>query len=297
MNLDYLKSFFVTAQCNSISKAAKKLHLTQPGLSMQIQNLENIIGAQLLIRSNKGVELTDEGRVVFEHASSMLSLESNIHKNIKELKTKNNILSISSCNCLGAYVLPCSIYTFKEIYPDLKVSLEVCRTRTVINRLLNHETNIGILTSEYEVPGLSIEPFMEDSLILVSSPNTDYTSISLEELKNIPLMVHSEDSSLNKLLSESLESSNLTLDDLNIALTMNSSESIKSTITSGHGFAFLPSITVRKELRSATLKKININDLDTKFNYYFAYRENHSFSLHEQRFKKYILSKKRCFCS
>lgn len=297
MNLDHLKSFFVTAESKSISKAAKKLHLTQPGLSMQIQSLENIIGADLLIRSNKGVELTDEGRIVFEHASSMLSLESSIHKNIKDLKTKNNILSISSCNCLGAYFLPCRLYTFKEIYPDLKVSLEVSRTRNVIKRLLNHEANIGILTSKYDVPGLSIEALLEDNLILVSSPNPKYKSIRLEDLKSIPLIIHSEDSSLNKVLYESLERSNLSQDDLNIVLTMNSSESIKSTITSGHGFAFLPSITVRKELRSGALNKVKVNDLDTKFNYYFAYRENHDFTLHEERFKKYLLSRKQCFCS
>ncbi len=80
MNLDYLRSFYITVKCNSISKAAKHLHLTQPGLSMQIQNLEDEVGAMLLIRSNKGVELTEEGRIVFEHAATMLSLESNIKK-------------------------------------------------------------------------------------------------------------------------------------------------------------------------------------------------------------------------
>lgn len=75
MDLNYLKSFYMTVKCNSISRAAKKLHLTQPGLSIQIQNLENEVGATLLERSNKGVELTEEGQIVFEHANTMLSLE------------------------------------------------------------------------------------------------------------------------------------------------------------------------------------------------------------------------------
>lgn len=296
MNLDYLRSFFVIVQCNSISKAAKKLHLTQPGLSMQLQNLENKIGATLLIRSNKGVELTDEGKIVYEHASTILSLENNIQNNIKDLRVKKNILSISSCNCLGAYVLPCSIYTFKEIYPDLKVSLEVCSTRAVIKKLINHETNIGILTSKYEIPGLAIHPLIKDNLVLVSNSNVEYNQISLDNLKNIPLIMQSEDSSIRKILSESLKKYNINSNDLKIALSMNSSESIKSAIISGHGFAFLPAIVVRPELRAGTIKKINITDLDVTFNYYFAYRENHVFTQHEEKFKKFILSKKRCFC-
>lgn len=297
MNLDHLKSFLVIVECNSISKAAKKLHLTQPGLSMQLQSLENEIGAKLLIRSNKGVRLTDEGKIVFEHASTMLSLENNIQNNIKNLKTKNNLLSICSCNSLGAYVLPCSIYTFKEIYPDLKVSLEVCETKIVIEKLLNHKTNMGVLTYECEIPGLSTHSLITDNLVLVSNPDVEYNQINLEDLKSIPLIIQNEDSSIRNILDHRLKEHNISFNDLNIVLTVNSSESIKSTISSGHGFAFLPAITIRQELRSKAMKKINIRDLDTKFNYYFAHRENYKFTKYEERFKKFILSKKRCFCS
>lgn len=296
MNLDYLRSFSVIVQCNSISKAAKKLHLTQPGLSRQLQNLENEIGAKLLIRSNKGVQLTDEGKVVFEHASTMLSLEENIQNNIKKLKIKDSLLSICSCNSLGAYVLPCSIYTFKEIHTDLKVSLEVCSTKDVIKKLLNHEANMGVLTSEYEVPGLSTYALIEDSLVLVSNTGIEYNQITLEDLKDIPLILQNDDSSIRKILSNSLKEHNISTDDLNTILTINSSQSIKSAITSGHGFAFLPAIVVRQELRSNAIKKINVLDLDTRFNYYFAHRDNYNFTKHEERFKKFVLSKKRCFC-
>lgn len=296
MNLDYLRSFFVIVESNSISKAAKKLHLTQPGLSMQLQNLENEIGAKLLTRSNKGVQLTDEGKVVFEHASTMLSLESNIQNNIKNLKAKENMLSICSCNSLGDYVLPCSIYTFKEINPNLNVSLEVCNTESVIEKLQNHEANLGVLTSKYEIPGIRTHPLIEDNLVLVSNSSAQYKEISLEELKNIPLIIQGENSSIRKILSTSLEKHNISCHDLNISLTMSSSQSIKSAVSSGHGFAFLPAITVRQDLRSNAMKKINIKDLDTKFNYYFAHRDNHTFTKYEERFKKFVLSKKRCFC-
>ena len=78
MNITYLRSFYTTVKFNSISKAAKDMHLTQPGLSMQLQSLENEIGTKLLNRSNKGVELTEEGKVVYEYAGTMISLADNL---------------------------------------------------------------------------------------------------------------------------------------------------------------------------------------------------------------------------
>ena len=80
MNLQYLRAFYVTVKVNSISKAAKTLHLTQPGLSMQIQSLEKELQVSLLNRSNRGVELTDAGKIVFDYADTILSLQENIER-------------------------------------------------------------------------------------------------------------------------------------------------------------------------------------------------------------------------
>lgn len=297
MNLDYLRSFSVIVECNSISQAAKKLHLTQPGLSLQLQGLENEIGAKLLIRSNKGVELTEEGRIVYEHASSMLSLENNIHKSISKLNQKDNILSISACKSLGEYVLPCSIYTFREIYMDLDVSLDVYNSNLVIEKLLNHETNIAIITGNYDYPGIISIPILKDELILVSSADMEYTNASINDIKRIPLVLRDINSNTRIILKDALKKHSIDIEDLNIILSANSPESIKSTISSGRGFAFLPEITVRKELRAGTMKKVDIKDLNTKFHYHLLYRENSQFTKQEERFKIFITSNKRCFCT
>src|SRR5690554_962566 len=166
MNLDYLRSFYVTVKSNSISRAAKQLHLTQPGLSMQIQNLEDEVGAKLLTRSNKGVKLTDEGKIVFEHATTMLSIQKNIKKSIKDLENTKKTLSIVACKSLGEYVLPCSLYTFKEIYTDVDVKLEVYNSSAVIKKILSHETNIGIITGSYVFESIATIPILSDNLIL-----------------------------------------------------------------------------------------------------------------------------------
>lgn len=296
MNLDYLRSFFVIVESNSISKAAKKLHLTQPGLSMQLQNLENEVGAKLMIRSNKGVELTEEGQVLYDHASTILSLESNIKKNIKNLKENKNILSICACKSLGDYVLPCSIYTFKEIYPDLDVFLEVYDTSNVIQKLTNHEANIAIITGDYKSKNIVTLPILKDELVLVSGPDSEFDEIDIDGLMELPLILRDQSSSTRVLLSNILENQFVNMDDLNVILSVNSPESIKSAILSGRGYAFLPRVVVRPELRSGLMKAVQIKGLDTSFNYHLAYRKDSQFTPYEEKFKKFISSNKRCFC-
>ncbi|NLJ99227.1 MAG: LysR family transcriptional regulator [Tissierellia bacterium] len=296
MNLDYLRSFYITVKNNSISKAAKQLHLTQPGLSMQIQNLEDEVGATLLTRSNRGVELTDEGKIVFEHATTMLSLEKNIKRSIKHLKKSRTTLSIVACKSLGEYVLPCSIYTFQEIYTDIDVKLEIHNTPIVIQKLLAHETNIGIITGNYDLDNIITIPIHSDKLLLVGGPETELDNINLDDLTDIPLILREEGSTNRLLLTNILSKHGINMDSLNTILSFNSPESIKSAVSSGRGFAFLPNVAVKQDLRRGHLKKINIKDLDSNFNYYLAYRKNYQFTNYEKIFKRFITSRKRCFC-
>ena len=296
MNLASLRSFYTTVKFNSISKAAKELHLTQPGLSMQLQSLENEIGAKLLNRSNRGVELTEEGSLVYEYASSMLSLEDNLQIALKNLKNKNSKLFISSCKSIGEHILPCSIYTFKEIHFNIDISMEIDNSSKVLENLMNHTTNIAII-QDMEVPdSISTIPIMSDKLILVGGKNTEKSSISLTELSSIPLILREEGSGILALLEKSLKENLLTFNNLNILISLNSLESIKSSVASGRGYSFLPESVVSHELRTGTLQKINIEELHIPFNYHIAFRKNYILTDYENKFLDFLTSKKRCFC-
>lgn len=297
MNLTYLRSFYTTVKCNSISKAAKQLHLTQPGVSMQIQKLENDINFKLLNRSNTGVSLTSAGEIIFEFAESMLSIEDNLQKKLDELKNINSKLIISCCKSLGEHVMPCSIYTFKEIHYKTDISMEIDNTSDILKKLTNHETNIGIIQGKpSDCKNLELIPLMTDNLILVGGRNTSFKSVNVEELYKLPLITR-EDGSANKLLVESsLKKNKINIDNLNFVLSLNSPQSIKSSVSFGQGYSFLPAISLNHELRSGELKKIDINDLKLPFQYYIALRKNYKLDYYEQKFVDFLTSKKRCFC-
>lgn len=297
MNLIYLRSFYTAVKCNSISKAAKQLHLTQPGVSMQIQKLENEMNFKLLNRSNSGVSLTKAGALTFEFAESMLSLQDNLEKQLDELNNVKSKLNVSCCKSLGEHVMPCSIYTFKEIHCSIDVAMEIDNTSEVLKKLANHETNIGIIQGKPDHEhDFEIIPLMSDKLILVGGKDTNIKSVNIEELHKLPLILR-EDGSANRCISEGvLKSNDIDCDQLNVVLSLNSPQSIKSSITFGQGYAFLPEISIIHELRSGTLKKINIENITLPFEYYIVIRKNYNLSPVEKKFVDFLSSKKRCFC-
>lgn len=296
MNLEYLQSFYVTVKSNSISKAAENLHLTQPGLSMQLKNLEKELGVTLLNRSNKGVEMTEEGKVVFDYAHTILDIKGNIERDLKSLHETVPTLIIGSCKSVGEYALPCSIYTFKKFNKDIDIHMQIDNSEEVIKKLCDHTINIGIVQKHPENNSISTKTIISDELVLVGSAYNDKNKISLEELRDLPLILREEGSGTRELILNSLEEKNIDLRDLNVIYNLNSPEAIKSSISSDKGFSFLPKLIINKELKKNYLKQIDIDELKIDFKYYLIYRKNYRLTSYEKRFVDFIISSKRGFC-
>ncbi|SDL38541.1 DNA-binding transcriptional regulator, LysR family [Clostridium cochlearium] len=296
MNLEYLQSFYVTVKSNSISKAAENLHLTQPGLSMQLKNLEKELGVTLLNRSNKGVEMTEEGKVVFDYAHTILDIKGNIERDLKSLHETVPTLIIGSCKSVGEYALPCSIYTFKKFNKDIDIHMQIDNSEEVIKKLCDHTINIGIVQKHPENNSISTKTIISDELVLVGSTYNDKNKISLEELRDLPLILREEGSGTREIILNSLEEKNIDLKNLNVIYNLNSPEAIKSSISSDKGFSFLPKLIINKELKKNYLKQIDIDELKIDFKYYLIYRKNYRLTSYEKRFVDFIISSKRGFC-
>ncbi|WP_425446357.1 LysR substrate-binding domain-containing protein [Dethiothermospora halolimnae] len=296
MNIDYLKAFYTTVKSNSISKAAKKLHLTQPGLSMQIQSLERELQVSLLNRSNRGVELTEAGKIVFNYSDTILSLKDNLERDLENLKTNKRQLSIGACKAIGEYALPCSIYVYKQDNENVDINLQISNTKDVIQNLINRTVNIGIIHSNVESPQLNIQKITSDNLVLVTSLPLVKDKISISELINLPLIFREKGSGTRYTIEEDLNKHGISSNDLNIVYELNSMEAIKSSVIAGKGMAFIPEMSVKRELYNGTLKEIVIEELQIVSDFSVAYMKNTELSPCERDFIKFIKSSKRGFC-
>ncbi|MBE6068142.1 MAG: LysR family transcriptional regulator [Clostridium lundense] len=296
MNLEHLQAFYETVKYNSISKAAESLHLTQPGLSMQLKNLEKEFGARLLTRSNKGVELTEEGKVVFNYADTILSIKGNIERDLKNLQKDTPKLMITSCKSVGEYALPCSIYTFKKLHKEVDIDMKVVNSTEVIQRLHDHTINIGIIQGEPLSDDIDIKKIISDELILVGKSDNDKKTISIEELKKLPLILREKTSNTRYLVDAALKKKGVSIKDLNVIYDLNSPEAIKSSISAGNGFSFLPRLILRKELKQGIIQSIDVEGIKINFNYNITFRKNYTFTEYEQKFVDFITSNKKGFC-
>lgn len=296
MDITYLKSLYVTAKCNSISVAAKKLHLSQPGLSFQLQSLESSIGKTLLQRSNKGVALTPEGEVVFNYAKSILALEENMRKELEELENFKNQLTIGACSSLADYALPCSTYTFKQIHDDIDINILSMTSCEVLKKLRDREINIGIIQSLDSITDMTEVPIITSNVILVCDYNLKTSSINLDELMELPIITRESTATINKFIANDLKTHGREFNDLNIQFSLNSDEALKRTLMHSEIYAFLPELVIKHELHDKYLKKVFIKDLSLQCKFTLVYRSDYELKGYEKSFIEFITSSHRCFC-
>jgi DNA-binding transcriptional LysR family regulator len=296
MDINYLKSLYVTAQCNSISVAAKKLHISQPGLSFQLQSLESSVGKTLLKRSNKGVALTPEGEIVYNYAKSFITIENNMKKELKELGRANRELTIGACSSLADYALPCSAYTFKQIHDDIDINILSMTSCDVLKKLRDREINIGIIQSLNSNSNINEIPLIKSDIVLVCDYNVPTTSITINELMDLPLITREHSSIINESIAYNLKKLSLDFNNFNILFSLNSDEAIKRTLMHNESYAFLPELVIKHELHDKYLKKVFIKDLSLQCSYSLVYRNDYSLKNFEKLFKDFITSGHRCFC-
>ena len=123
MNLNQLNYFYTVCMCGSLSEASKQLYISQPSLSSSIKSLENEFGVSLFSRHYKGMELTAEGKRLFEMCKDILVRTEKLENIMKDLGNERNRLRLGVPPMIGSLILPYIYCEFCQIYPD--VTLEI----------------------------------------------------------------------------------------------------------------------------------------------------------------------------
>ena len=289
MNISNLQAFIETVQTSSISKAAVNLHLTQPAVSLQIRNLEASLGYQILIRSNRGVQLTEQGKVFFTYAQSFLTLWDNLQRDLKAMETGEYVaLQIGTCPAIGQYALPCTLYMFKQKFPQIQVSVQNLTTEAVISELREHTLQVGFVEGMIQSPDLSSHAVLTSELILAAAPTIPIQEVALTEISNLPLVLTTKNCDVRRSLKKILASRGIDELILKPFLELDSLESVKSAVLSGHGLSFLPYMAIKKELFSGELKQVTIKDGRLDITFSMIWRKDNEQSVYCQKLIDFI---------
>lgn len=169
-NLSQYKIFYEVAKAGNISKAAKELYISQPAISKAISKLEDSLNVILFTRSSRGVHMTPEGELLFQHAQAAfqaLEMGEQELKRIREFHIGH--LRIGVSNTLCKYILLPYLKNFIEQYPHIKITIEGQATAKTVSMLEQHTLDVGLVAEPSIHSGLSFIPVMDIQDIFVST--------------------------------------------------------------------------------------------------------------------------------
>lgn len=169
-NLSQYKIFYEVAKAGNISKAAKELYISQPAISKAIGKLEDSLGLSLFTRSSRGVQLTSEGEILFEHAREAFEALERGEQELRRIQEFDiGHLRIGVSNTLCKYILLPYLKTFIDQYPHMKVTIESQSTVQTLNRLEQQKIDLGLVAEPSLRKDLSFIPVMDIQDIFVST--------------------------------------------------------------------------------------------------------------------------------
>lgn len=216
VNYEFYKVFFYVAKYQSISKAAENLLISQPAVSYHIKTLEDNLGITLFVRTKKGVNLTDEGKILFNYVEKGVEAfinGENALTNLKNLDYGN--IRIGASTTVSKHVLMPYLSEFHKMYPNIEINITNNLTDNLLKDLKNGNLDMLILNLPMkEIKDLKIQKIMDVQDIFVT--NYDYyekigNKINLNDLKEYPLLFQKKPSNTRDYLEKYLKDNNVNL--------------------------------------------------------------------------------------
>jgi DNA-binding transcriptional LysR family regulator len=266
MDTRQLAAFCAVLERKSFSLAAEQLGVTQPAVSLQIRSLEKRLGQQLLDRSGRRVEPTEAGRRLYRNAQRMLALEEQL---LGELAAEGEgalagRLVMGASTGPGGTVLPLLLCEFQRRNPDVHVALSVSDTQTVVEQVARRELELGVVGAARRQRAVVFEPFFRDEVILACPPGHPYAgrTITLDELREEPLIVMQEGAGVRQVIEDELRGVGIRLRELDVRVELGLQESVRSAVAAGYGVTFISRAAVEAELTAGTIAAARVEGLD-----------------------------------
>lgn len=289
LHIECFEYFYKVAMAKSISKVADSAHISQPALSQQIQKLEESLGHQLLIRSNKGVELTEKGSIVLKYADNIVRTLESMMEHLEDDSKNGQTIKIEACWPIATYALPCIFYKIKSKFPHHNYELISNSYEAIEENVKNNISDLGVIYGRPNDSSISYYEIGIDKLALVASYDYEIEEeITFENLLKHPFVLLNDKLNIKETLINRMKELGHKSKELNILYMSDSTESVKSSIFKGYGIAFLPYISIKKELYNKQLKLIKISDFSIEYQMYLINEKNSKLSKSVREFIEYF---------
>ncbi len=259
MTLRHLRVFLAVYQTQNVTRAAERLHMTQPTVTRAVQELERYYGVHLFERINRRLYITQSGRQLYARAVHIVGSFDRMEKELKNWD-EFGLLRIGATPTLASVLLPKTLMTFEKKHPKLRVRCSVENGTHLQEALADDRLDFALIEGEVAAEHLHAEPFSEDRLILLlppDDPRRNAPALTLRELAESPLLLREKGSMGRSFLDRVFAAHDLPLEPLMESI---STHAIIQAVHAGLGISFLPQRLIRHSVESGFVATRAVDD-------------------------------------
>jgi DNA-binding transcriptional LysR family regulator len=258
MDIAVLKTFLAVAQERSFSRAAAKVHRTQPAVSQAIRRLEVDLGEQLFDRSSKSGTLTEAGRLLHNYGQRLVRLAEETESAMRELRDLQRGRVLIGANEAAVHTLLPLIGRFRERFADIAIDVRRVPARQIAAEVQQGRLDFGALTFHPTEAGLLEVPVGSDELVLLVHPDHPLAvrqQVTMEELASEPVVAHNDPSPARERVLRLFDQRHIAL---KMVIALPSLDGIKRAVELKLGVALLPRRCAITELASGRLVAVPV---------------------------------------
>jgi DNA-binding transcriptional LysR family regulator len=278
LDLVQMETFLAVAEERSFSRAAARLHRTQPAVSQAIAKLEGELGEVLFDRSSRDGTLTDAGEVLREYAAKLLNLRGDAEEALSELRALHRgRLNVAANEYTCLYLLPL-LDEFRRQNPRIKLAVQRTLASRISDEVLMHSVEFGVVSFRPDDTQVKSIVVYRDDLAFVVNPRHPLAGtgkVSIRQLGTQNFIAHNVPSPQRQKVIQTFKRHKTPLQ---MGVELPSLEAIKRFVEMGNGVALVPGLTVRPELESGALVQVQIPELQIERKLRLVYRRQANLS-------------------
>lgn len=272
MTLRNLQIFVAVADCLNMTKAAKKLYISQPSVSMAVSEIEKEYGVVLFERSSGKLSLTPMGKTLRSYAQNVLEMIEKMENLTRE--EASTCIKIGVTVTIGSTIMGPIIAKMKESMPKVDYHVTVANTRIIENMLLNSEVDIAFVEGQVANPNLEVYEVLSDELIAICAPGHRFgkmESVTLREVSKEPLILREPESGTRAFFEEEMQKAGL---NYIVRWTSYSYGAIIDAVKNDLGVGIISRKLAEKYIREGSLCGCRIKDANLSRSFRLLYVKN-----------------------
>lgn len=255
----------------SVTRAAEKLYMAQPAVSLAVKELEDYYGVKLFDRISRRLYLTGAGARFREYAAHIAALFDEMEK---QLRNWGGLLRVGASMTIGSQFLPSYVETFRALHPEVEVRVLIGPSDQLETRLIDSDLDFALVEGPVHEPNLVSGEYMEDTLTVVCPPDGPFRqgeALSTQEFLKQRFLLRERGSGTREVFDSVMQAAGYTVTP---AWEGMSTTALVNAVIHGLGVAVLPSRMVSGPLERGQIRTVLVEGLEFKRAFHIVYHKN-----------------------